>query len=95
MSIEHIDERTERTPEEEAALIVARKRAEAEAEQADERARITTIGGAALGAVGVVVCLVGLLWKDSVSIGLTGALIAGVAFGLITMAQALKAAGKS
>lgn len=81
-----MDERQETlTPEEVAARIAAR----AHAEEADERARLQTIGGAAFGILGLVICAAGFLWKDSVAIGLAGFAVGGIGFGIVTAAQGL------
>jgi hypothetical protein len=85
--------RQERTPEEEAAGLIARKKAEAEASQADERALMATLGGAAFGILGFVVCGVGLLAFRDIMIGTFGAGIGLVGFGVITAAQWSKMRG--
>ena len=90
----HHDERVERTPEEQAALLAARKKAEADAEQADERARIQTLGGAAFGILGFIVTGVALLWQENIVIGIVGFAIGAVGFGMITAAQGVGLLGR-
>ena len=87
--------RQKKTPEEEAAGLIARKKAEAEADQADERARMATLGGAAFGILGLVACGVGLLVFRDIMIGTFGAGIGLVGFGVVTAAQWSKMRGGS
>ena len=81
------DERTPRTPEQEAELIVKRKRAEAEADLADEREKMAVYGAAAFGVVGLAVTLLAA-FRENVPLMITGATIGLVAFGVVTAAQA-------
>jgi hypothetical protein len=82
------------TEEEIALKIAARKKAEADAEEADERARIQTIGGAAFGVLGLLVAGVALLIQENVMIGMIGSVIGFVGFGVITAAQGAKWLGR-
>jgi hypothetical protein len=82
------------TEEEVALKIAARKKAEADAEEADERARIQTIGGAAFGVLGLLVAGVALLIQENVMIGMIGSVIGFVGFGVITAAQGAKWLGR-
>jgi len=75
--------------------LVKRKRLEAEAEMADEKALIQIIGLAGFILVGLAVCLLGFLWKESVAIGSAGGVIAAIGVGLLTALQALKFMGRS
>lgn len=88
-----LDERSDRTPEEEAALILARKTAEAEAELIDEKVKLAVIGGAAMGIVGLLVVLLAA-WRENVPLTITGATIGLVSFGVVTAAQAGKLFGR-
>lgn len=87
------DERQRRTPDEEAALILSRKQAEAEAELIDERIRMAVYGGAAMGVVGILVVLLAA-WRENVPMAITGATIGLVSFGVVTAAQAGKLFGR-
>lgn len=82
------------TEEEVALKIAARKKAEADAEEADERARIQTIGGAAFGVLGLLVAGFALLVQENVMIGMIGSVIGFVGFGVITAAQGAKWLGR-
>lgn len=88
------DERTQRTAEEEAVLIARRKAAEAEAAQADERARIRTLGSAAIGIIGLVIGAVALLVNENVAIGVVGLVAAAIGFGVITASEGAKLLGR-
>ena len=76
-----------------AEAIAKRKAAEAAAEQADERARIATLGGVAFGILGLIVTGVGLLVFRDLLIGTFGAGIGLVGFGVVTAAQWAKIRG--
>jgi len=82
------DQRQERTPEEQAEMLAARKKAEAEAELADERVKMAVYGGGAVGAAGVIIMVFAALWQENVPMVVTGATIALVSFGVVTAAQA-------
>jgi hypothetical protein len=91
-----LDEREQSalTEEEIALKIAARKKVEADAEEADERARIQTIGGAAFGVLGLLVAGFALLVQENVMIGMIGSVIGFVGFGVITAAQGAKWLGR-
>ena len=80
--------REQRTPEEENALLIARKQAEAEAELVDEKVKMAVYGGGAVGAAGVIIMVFAALWQENVPMVVTGATIALVSFGVVTAAQA-------
>ncbi len=82
------------TQEQIAIKIAERKKAEAEAEEADERARIQTVGGAAFGILGLLVAGIALLVQQNVMIGMIGSVIGFVGFGVITAAQGAKWLGR-
>lgn len=88
------DERQPRSVTEEIRLIAARKRAEAEAEAADERETIKTIGIAAFGLIGLIIALVGALWQENVVIATMGFVAAAVGLGIVTAKQATKLLGR-
>ena len=73
-------------PEEERDGYVARIIAEAEASQADERAKLKTMGHAAFGLVGLIVSVYGLVWLDDLMVALVGAVGSALGFGVITAA---------
>lgn len=92
------DERGQRTQINDAdlKLMIAKRHAETDrVELADERANLQTLGGAAFGIVGLIVSTLGFLWKESVAIGVAGALVGLLGFGVISMAQYLKASGRN
>lgn len=82
------------TSEQLAIKIAERKKAEAEAEEADERARIATLGGAAFGVLGLIVAGVALIIQQNVMVGTIGSVIGFVGFGVITAAQGAKWLGR-
>lgn len=90
-----MNERAEELSEEEVARIVAaRKIAEAEAEQADERAKLLTIGGALFGFGGFFGGLVALLALQEL---VTGSILFGlsaVGFGLASPDQVASLLGR-
>lgn len=73
-------------PEDERDGYVARIIAEAEASQADERAKLKTMGHAAFGLVGLIVSVYGLVWLDDLMVALVGAVGSALGFGVITAA---------
>lgn len=85
-----VDDQRQRqlSPDEVARLVAERKKAEAEAEQADERARITTIGSAAMGSAGLVVAMFASLVQQNGTIAGIGFTAAGVAFGIVAAQHA-------
>ncbi len=90
------DERKNDLSESEIRVKIAEREArQAHLEQADERAKLGTYGGGAFGVLGLLITLVGLLVKESVPIGITGALIGFAGFGIITVVQFLKATGRN
>jgi hypothetical protein len=92
-----MDDRQERalSDAEVAEKIAERKKAEAEAELADERVMMSIIGGAAFGVLGLLVCGWALLVQGDIVIGTFGAGIGMVGFGVITVAQWLRMRGGS
>ena len=82
------DQRQEKSAEEQALGLAERKRAEAEADQADERARITTLGSAAMGAVGLIVAVFASLVQQNATIAGIGFSAAAVAFGIVAAQHA-------
>jgi hypothetical protein len=76
-------------PPEDVDGYIARIVKEAEAEQADERAKLKTIGQAVTGFAGVGVAAYAALWDHEPVIALGGILTAFVGFGLITVEQVL------
>jgi hypothetical protein len=94
----HIDERsTERdqlSDEQVALLIAERKQREAEAEEADERARIKTIIIGLAGILGLVVGTVGFLVRENILIGSAGFVASFVAVGIITAGEGAKLLGR-
>ncbi len=68
--------------------------AEAEARQADERALIQTIGKAALGSVATSVSAYSAIVNENLMIAGGAALVAMVAFSIITAEQAMEWRGK-
>lgn len=94
----HIDERsTERdqlSDEQVALLIADRKQREAEAEEADERARIKTIIIGLAGILGLVVGTIGFLVRENILIGSAGFVASFVAVGIITAGEGAKLLGR-
>lgn len=88
-----MDERQDRSPENETELIAKRKKAEAEAELADERVKMAVFGGGSFGVLGLVVCGYALLIQGDIIVGTFGAGIGMVGFGVITAAQWAKMRG--
>lgn len=74
----------EHIPDEDRDGYVARIMAEAEASQADERAKLKTIGHAAFGLVGLIVSVYGLVWTGDLMVALVGAIGSALGFGVIT-----------
>lgn len=91
------DQRSERqylTEDEVAVLIAQRKAREAEAEEADERARIKTIIIGLGGIAGLVVGVVGFLVRENLLIGSAGFIASFIAVGVITAGEGAKLLGR-
>jgi hypothetical protein len=76
-------------PDEDVDGYIARIVKEAEAEQADERAKLKTIGQAVTGFAGVGVAAYAALWEGELMIALGGIVTAFIGFGLITVGEVL------
>jgi hypothetical protein len=81
------DERAERTPEEEAALLIARKKAEAEADLVDERVKMAVVGSGVVGIASVFIMILAA-FRDNTGMLIAAGTIALVSFGVVTAAQA-------
>lgn len=88
------DERQPRSVTEEIRLIAARKRAEAEADQANERETLKTVGMAAFGLIGLAIALIGALWLENVAIAAMGFVAAAIGLGILTVQQGAKLLGR-
>lgn len=76
-------------PPEDVDGYIARIVKEAEADQADERAKLKTIGQAVTGFAGVGVAGYAALWEGELMIALGGILTAFIGFGFVTAEQVL------
>lgn len=88
------DERQSRSVTEEIRLISARKKAEAEADQVQEREVIKTVGMAFFGLIGLIVALAGALWLENTAIASLGFLAAAIGLGIVTAQQGAKLLGR-
>lgn len=82
------------TEDEVAVLIAERKAREAEAEEADERARIKTVIIGLGGIAGLVVGVVGFLVRENLLIGSAGFIASFIAVGVITAGEGAKLLGR-
>lgn len=88
------EQRSDLSDEQVALLIAERKQREAEAEEADERARIKTIIIGLGGLAGLVVGVVGFLVRENLLIGSAGFIASFIAVGVITAGEGAKLLGR-